>query len=147
MISLSFGSSGSSWLARRYWRLRWEWSERFKRWRLAYRFASRQLTEDEAFDLSRAAMSVHGCYPLAELSVESTLERAREQYGDNPALEQLVRDACARVWSKWSGDCGDTSGAAEDWAMNLVRDYADSRGIELIDQYELESEETEETEQ
>jgi hypothetical protein len=144
MIALSFGSSGSSWLARRYWRLRWEWSERFKRWRLAYRFASRQLTEDEAFDISRAAMSVHGCYPLAELSVESTLERVRERYGDDPAFEDLVRDACARVWNKWPGSC-ETTETAEDWAMDLVVEYADSRGIELVDQYELESEETEET--
>jgi hypothetical protein len=138
MIALSFGSSGSSWLVRRYRNLRWRYSERMKRVRLAYRYATDRLTEDDAYDMSRAAMRVSGRYPLAEFNVSDTLERAREKYGDEPALEELVRDACDRVWNKWDGDSGETAGAAEDWALDLVRSYAAHRGITLVDQYELE---------
>lgn len=135
MVAITFRSSGSSWLARRYRNLRWRYSERMKRVRLAYRYATDRLTEDDAYDMSRAAMRVSGCYPLAEFNVSDTLERAREQYGDDPALEDLVRDACDRVWNKWCGDSGETAGAAEDWALDLVRSYAADRGIKLVDTY------------
>jgi hypothetical protein len=143
MIATSFASSGPSWLMRRYLNLRWRYAERMKRIRLAYHYATNKLTEDDAYDLSRACMRVHGVYPLVEFCVEDTLNRAREKYGDVPELEELVRDACGRVWNKWSGDYGDTSGAAEDWAMDLVRDYARDRGITLVDQYQIDKQEEE----
>ena len=42
-----------------------------------------------------------GWHPLLVLTVEDTLEQAREDLADHPDLSRLVADSCARVADKW----------------------------------------------
>src|SRR5260370_21542844 len=65
-----------------------------------------------------------GWYPLETLSVDGCLETALDCYWKNhPELESLVKSACERVASKWSSS-GDVASAAQDWALDLVPEYA-----------------------
>jgi hypothetical protein len=48
-----------------------------------------------------------------------------------------VQSACDRVASKWSSD-GHAADAAEDWALDLVAEFAQARGIDLVRRQEPE---------
>ena len=114
-------------LTRWRWRLRHHW----RRWLLAVAFARDNLTRDQALDLLYHAEEAAGVWPLATFDAEGVLQTARERWGDNPALERLAHDAASRVASKWSGDDGHLAGAAEDWALDLLAEFAAQEGIEL----------------
>ncbi|MDE2392064.1 MAG: hypothetical protein KGL65_10705, partial [Rhodospirillales bacterium] len=71
-----------------------------------------------------------GWFPLMLLTVEDTLEYAREMFVDHPALRRLIADGCARVGNKWE-TYGDELSEAYRWAAELAEEYAASEGIVL----------------
>jgi hypothetical protein len=97
---------------------------------LGLQYARGRLTSDQAHQLRYECQQISGCYPLETIDTESTLEAFRGCYGDHPELPRLVRDACARVGDKWSS-CGHVTDAAQDWAFDLVHEYAAAEGITL----------------
>jgi hypothetical protein len=102
-------------------------------------------SQDDANSLLYDAQRLAGSYGLEALSEETVLERVVERYGDVEGLSGLVQCACQHVWSKWSSD-GHMTGAAEDWAMDLIAEYAKQDGIELVDSWDDAGEEEEEEE-
>jgi hypothetical protein len=97
---------------------------------LGLQYARGRLTSDQAHALRYECQQISGCYPLETIDAESTLEAFRDCYGDHPELPRLVRDACARVGDKWSSS-GHVTDAAQDWAFDLVHEYAAAEGIML----------------
>ncbi len=72
-----------------------------------------------------------GWHPLLVLTVEDTLEQAREEIADHPDLPRLVGDGCARVADKWES-YNDELWEARRWAINLAKSYAADEGITLV---------------
>ena len=72
-----------------------------------------------------------GWHPLLVLTVEDTLEQAREEIADHPDLPRLVADGCARVGDKWEPYYGELL-EARCWAINLAKTYAVDEGITLV---------------
>ena len=71
-----------------------------------------------------------GWHPLLVLTVEDTLEQAREDFADHPDLPRLIADGCARVADKWES-YNDELWEARRWAIGLAKDYAADEGIAL----------------
>jgi len=71
-----------------------------------------------------------GWHPLLVLTVEDTLEQAREEFADHPELPRLIADACFRVGDKWE-PYGDELWEARRWAINVALRYAADEGIAL----------------
>jgi hypothetical protein len=69
-------------------------------------------------------------HPLLLLTVEDTLEQAREEFADHPELPRLIADACFRVGDKWE-PYGDELWEARRWAINVALRYAADEGIAL----------------
>lgn len=117
------------WNARAFWwRVRWG-AERAAR---GFRYAIGRATPTDGMRLLCEAERLCGHYALCSISAESVLNDMLDQYEPHPALARLCEQAAARVANKWS-DSGDTSAAAIDWAMNLVREYAAEDGVALVD--------------
>jgi len=72
-----------------------------------------------------------GWHPLLVLTVEDTLEQAREEIADHPDLPRLVADGCARVGDKWEPYHGELL-EARCWAINLAKNYAADKGITFV---------------
>ncbi|MHB1205728.1 MAG: hypothetical protein ACYCZX_09190 [Rhodospirillaceae bacterium] len=72
-----------------------------------------------------------GWHPLLILTVEETLEQARETFADHPELSRLIADGCARVGDKWES-YGDELFEARRWAIDVMEGYAIDEGITLI---------------
>lgn len=109
-------------------------SEFSERMRLAMLYAHGALSPADAGSIIHECQPIAGWYPIETLSVDSVLDLAIDRYGDNKALEDLTEQACARVWRKWDGS-GDAASAAQDWAMDLIAEYAEADGVELVDSY------------
>ena len=115
----------------RYWRARLH--EARGNWRLGLAYARGTLTEEDAAWMRYQLKEVAGEYPLETLYRDQVLEDAVERWGNNPALPNLVRDACDHVGRKWTSD-GNLSSAAKDWAFDEIVKYAESDKIELLEQ-------------
>jgi hypothetical protein len=110
-----------------YWRLR----DTARRCRRALAYARGHMDRDQANDVIFDCQAAAGWYPLETLSVDSCLQTALGvHWQDHPELESLVQYACDRVASKWDSN-GHAAGAAEDWALDLIQDFARARGIQL----------------
>lgn len=72
-----------------------------------------------------------GWHPLLVLTVEDTLQQAREEIADHPDLPRLVADGCARVGGKWEPYFGELL-EARCWAINLAKNYAVDEGITFV---------------
>ena len=72
-----------------------------------------------------------GWHPLLVLTVEDTLEQAREDLSEHPDLPRLIADGCARVGDKWE-PYNDELWEARRWAINLARRYAAEEGLTLV---------------
>ena len=72
-----------------------------------------------------------GWHPLLVLTVEDTLEQAREEIADHPDLARLIADGCARVGDKWE-PYNDELWEARRWAIDLAKDYAADEGITFV---------------
>lgn len=101
------------------------------RWTRAWRYAAGRLSADEAQRLMLDCRHPAGWHPLLVLTVEDTLEQAREEIADHPDLSRLVADGCARVGDKWEPYCGELL-EARFWAINLAKSYAVDEGITLV---------------
>lgn len=114
-----------------YWRFRWRIQDKFRRWPEALAYARNRMTSHQAGDIMYNCQDAAGSYPLDTLSVESCLEAARAScWQDHPELASLVQLACACVASKWDSS-GHAADAAQDWALDLVGEFAQAPGIEL----------------
>ncbi len=104
---------------------------KFRRYREALAYARNRMDMTQANDIILNCQAAAGWYPLETFSVDSCLQTALDCYWeDHPELESLVQSACERVASKWES-AGHAASAAEDWALDLVPEYAQARGIEL----------------
>jgi hypothetical protein len=72
-----------------------------------------------------------GWHPLLVLTVEDTLEQAREKIADHPDLPRLIAGGCARVGDKWEPCCGELL-EARCWAINLAKNHAADEGITFV---------------
>lgn len=122
--------------------LRWRVRHKYARLARGLRYGFGRMTQDDAEWLLCDAKHVAGLYPLEWLAVDTVLEQARDRWGEHPALTEMASRACSRVYDKWSCD-GHNASAAEDWAMDLIADYARDRGIKLVDSWSVDTEETE----
>jgi len=117
---------------------RWQTRWRILRYAMAWRYATGNITPEDAWTLWRECEDITGYHDLEGLSETSVLEQAIDRYGDRPELPELVNRACSRVASKWNSS-GDTAAAAEDWAHDLIAEYATDAGIELTDAWAIEN--------
>ena len=113
-------------------RVRWYRAcHRLARWRRGWRYAAGRLSADEAQHILLDCRFPAGWHPLLVLTVEDTLEQAREEIADHPDLARLVADGCARVGDKWEPYYGELL-EARCWAINLAKNYAVDEGITLV---------------
>jgi hypothetical protein len=111
--------------------IKWRLRDKFRRYREAIAYARNRMNRSQANDIIYNCQAYAGWYPLETLSVDGCLQTALDcDWQDHPELESLVKSACARVAGKWESS-GDAASAAEDWALDLVSEYAEARGIEL----------------
>jgi hypothetical protein len=113
-------------------RSRYRLLSRLRRPGEGWRYANQRMTHDDADTIRYECQLVGGMYPLECFTYIDVLGSATERFGDTPELPELVRRACEHVASKWCGT-GDTTGAARDWAMDLMQEYAAQDGIVLRD--------------
>jgi hypothetical protein len=110
---------------------KWRARDKIRRYREAIAYARNRVDKSQANDIIYNCQAAAGWYPLETLSVDDCLQTALDCYWeDHPELASLVQSACDRVASKWSST-GDAASAAEDWALDLVPEYAEARGITL----------------
>ena len=115
------------WVRDRFYRFR----TRLAQWRRAWRYATNRLSADEAQRIMLDCRDPAGWHPLLVLTVEDTLEQAREDLADHPDLPRLIADGCARVGDKWES-YNDELWEARRWAIDLAKGYADDEGITLV---------------
>lgn len=110
---------------------KWRVHDKIRRYREAIAYARNLMDKTQANDIIYNCQAAAGWHPLEILSVDRCLQTALDCYWeDHPELESLVQSACERVASKWSSS-GDAESAAQDWALDLVGEYAEARGITL----------------
>lgn len=113
-------------------RTRYRLAESARRYGRAWRYARQTLTADDGTKMMATIEDAAGSYALESLSLNSVLELARDRWADNPELPRLAAEAVSRVNDKWNSD-GNLTGAAQDWACELIAEYAESDGVELIE--------------
>lgn len=123
----------------RFYNLRWRFQNKAQRASRAWRYLAGKMTEGDAYQIFHECEDVTGFYCLEGISRESVLDSAKDRYGDVPGLETFVDDACSRVAHKWSST-GDIASAAEDWAFDLIPEYAAADGVTLVDQWDAPAE-------
>lgn len=116
-----------SWVRYRCYRFR----SRLAQWRRAWRYANDRLCMDDAQRMILDCRNPAGWHPLLVLTIEDTLEQAREDFADHPDLPRLIADGCARVGDKWES-YNDELWEARRWAINLAKGYAADEGVALI---------------
>lgn len=121
------GAIVASWIRRH----RYRCGARLGRWTRAWRYATGRLSVDEAQRLMLDCRYPASWHPLLVLTVEDTLEQAREEIADHPDLPRLVADGCARVGDKWEPYFGELL-EARCWAINLAKNYAAEEGLTLV---------------
>ena len=104
--------------------------ERAKRLHRAWCYFRDSLSADDAQSILLDCYSPAGWHPLLVLSVEDTLEQARETFADHPDLPRLIADGCERVGNKWESHNDDLY-MARNWAIEIAEDYAAQEGITL----------------
>jgi len=110
---------------------RYRTSAWFKRLSRAWRYSTDHLTADDAQLVTLDFSDPAGWHPLLVLTVEDTLEEAREIFADHPNLPDLIARGCARVGYKWEM-YGDELYEARRWAIDLADGYAADAGITLV---------------
>lgn len=101
------------------------------RWTRAWRYAAGRLSANDAQQLMLDCSYSAGSHPLLVLTVEDTLQQAREEIADHPDLLRLVADGCARVADKWEPYYGELLEARR-WAIDLAKNYAADEGITFV---------------
>ncbi len=96
----------------------------------AWAYFHGNLNADDAQRIMLDCEYAAGWYPLLVLTVEDTLEQAREIFADHPDLRRLTNDGCARVGDKWES-YNDELYEARRWAIDLAAEYAAAEAIPL----------------
>lgn len=96
----------------------------------AWAYFRGNLNADDAQRIMLDCEYAAGWYPLLVLTVEDTLEQAREIFADHPDLPRLINDGCARVGDKWES-YNDELHEARRWAIDLATEYAVAEAIPL----------------
>jgi hypothetical protein len=111
----------------------WRYRATYRAQRLsrAWSYFTERLTADDAQRIVLDCYSPAGWHPLLVLTVEDTLEQARETLADHPDLPRLIADGCARVGNKWES-YNDDLYIARSWAIEVAEGYAADEGITLI---------------
>ena len=114
--------------------LRWRTRDAAKQAAIGWRYAIGRSKLEDGYDLLHAGENLTGIYVLETLSTYSLADDLVERYGEEhrEALTELAERACNRVASKWDS-AGDITGAAEDWACELVEQYAKEAGLVLTE--------------
>ena len=112
------------------WRLR----SRCHRLAVAARYALGRSTIDDAWQMFHDAEHITGFRTLEGISTDGVTQQAFERYGESPQIAALAEKACRRVADKWSGN-SDITNAAEDWAFDLIEEYARTDGLALRDSW------------
>jgi hypothetical protein len=110
---------------------RWRTKDRGRRLSRAWRYFIGRLSADDAQNITLDCRYAAGWHPLLVLTVEDTLEQARETLADHPELPRLIADGCARVGDKWESHNGELY-EARCWAIDLAEDYAAVKGMMLV---------------
>ena len=112
----------------------WRWKVRhaLERIGVGLRYACGRSTVDDWSRLSHDSQVGSSCYGLSYFSADDVVESLIDLYGDNQAFQEMAERAARRVWNKWNGT-GDETGAAIDWAVDLVKEYAAEDGVELVE--------------
>jgi hypothetical protein len=100
--------------------------------RLGYLFANGKLSADDASDIIYECQPIAGYFVLETIDVDGLMAWARDRWVNADDARALAEAACERVAGKWSST-GDVSSAAQDWAMDLLEQYAREDGITLIE--------------
>jgi hypothetical protein len=110
---------------------RWRTKDRARRLYRAWRYFTDHLSADDAQTVMLDCRYAAGWHPLLTLTVEDTLEQARETFADHPELPRLIADGCERVGDKWESHNDDLY-HAQHWVIELAEEYAAQDGIELV---------------
>jgi hypothetical protein len=111
---------------------KWRLRSTIHRYRLAIAYARNRIDASQANEIIFDCQAAAGWFPLETFSVDRCLQTALDCHWEpHPELESLVQSACDRVASKWSSD-GHAADTAEDWALDLVGEFAQARGIDLV---------------
>lgn len=119
----------TSWRRTYFWKYLAEM--RLKRFCRARCYATGTLSADEAQTMIVECQDQAGWYPLMILTVEDTLERAREMFADHPELPRLIGEGCEKVGRKWE-NYGDEAEHAIRWAIDNAEEYAANEGVILV---------------
>jgi hypothetical protein len=109
---------------------RWRAKDRVQRFSRAWWYFIGGLSADDAQRIMLDCRYASGWHPLLVLTIEDTLDQARDTFADHPELPRLIADGCARVGDKWES-CNDELYEARRWAINLAEGYAAEEGIAL----------------
>ena len=111
----------------------WRHRARARRERLsrAWRYFMGCLTADDAQRVMLDCRDPAGWHPLLVLTVEDTLEQAREIFTDRPDLPWLIAEGCTHVERKWES-FGDELYEARRWAIELAEGYAVQADVTLV---------------
>ena len=96
----------------------------------AWRYFMERLSVHDAQRVMLDCRASAGWHPLLVLTVEDTIEQARETFADHPDLPRLIADGCARVGDKWES-YRDELYEARRWAIDVAEGYATDEGIML----------------
>ena len=125
-----------------YRRARYNTRENWLRFKLGVRFGLGLTTPTEASEIRYRCHEITGCWPLQWIDAEGVIElaedrwKATDRWGTPVDFEAYAKDAVRRVHTKWPGN-DDMTGAAQDWAMDLIGEYALQDGIALLDNEEV----------
>jgi hypothetical protein len=118
-------------LINQIWIVYWQLRDTVRRCRRALAYARGRMDHNQANDIIFDCQAAAGWYLLETLSVDGCLQTALDCYWQHhPELENLVQYACSRVASKWESN-GNAPATAEDWALDLIQEFAQARGIQL----------------
>ena len=67
----------------------------------AWRYFMERLSADDAQLIVLDCRASAGWHPLLVLTVEDTIEQARETFAAHPDLPRLIAEGCARVGDRW----------------------------------------------
>jgi hypothetical protein len=115
-----------AWASDRHYRF----CSRLAQWRRAWCYATDRLSADDAQRMMLDCRDPASWHPLLVLTVEDTLEQARQELADHPELPRLLAGGCARVADKWES-YNDELWEARRWAIGLAKEYTADEGITL----------------
>jgi hypothetical protein len=129
-MQMTWAASPLAMLGNEFSKYRFRLRHALQRYGVAWRYARGRSTPADGLAMLYDAEHAAGIYGLVTLSRDSVLDRAREMFGDVPGLEDWAAEACERVNSKHDGS-GELTGAAEDWALEVLAEYAERDGVTL----------------